>query len=94
MPMSYVYIMTNIRNSVLYTGVTADLARRVAEHKAGTGSAFTSKYRVTKLVYYEAFEDVALAIAREKAIKGGSRARKEALINRDNPLWKDLANQI
>ena len=94
MPMSYVYIMTNIRNSVLYTGVTADLARRVAEHKSGTGSAFTAKYRVTKLVYYEVFEDVVLAIAKEKAIKGGSRARKEALINKDNPFWRDLADQI
>lgn len=94
MPMSYVYIMTNQRNTVLYTGVTADLARRVAQHKQGIGGRFTSKYRITKLVHFEPFEDITLAIAREKQIKGGSRARKDVLVERDNPTWSDLSDQV
>ena len=71
-----VYIMTNKFNSVLYTGVTNDLRRRVAEHKAGKGSKFTSKYKITKLVYYECGSDIYAAIDREKQIKGGSRQKK------------------
>ncbi len=94
MVMSYVYIMTNTRNAVLYTGVTNDLTRRVAEHKAGKGGAFSSKYRICKLVYFEPFEDVTLAIAREKVIKGGSRARKVYLVEKENPFWNDLSGQI
>ncbi|MCM2272429.1 MAG: GIY-YIG nuclease family protein [candidate division Zixibacteria bacterium] len=94
MPMSYVYIMTNKRNTVLYTGVTADLARRVAQHKAGQGGDFTSRYRATKLVYFESFEDITLAIAREKQIKGGSRARKIYLVEKENPNWNDLSGEI
>ena len=94
MPMSYIYIMTNQRSTVLYTGVTADLARRVAQHKQGIGGRFTSKYRITKLVHFEPFEDITLAIAREKQIKGGSRVRKEYLIMKDNPTWRDLSGQL
>lgn len=94
MVMSYVYIMTNTRNAVLYTGVTNDLTRRVAEHKAGKGGAFSSKYRICKLVYFEPFEDITLAITREKVIKGGWRARKVHLVEKENPLWNDLSGQI
>ncbi len=87
----FVYIMTNKYNTVLYTGVTNNLQRRVWEHKTGRGSKFTSKYRITKLVYYEETDDIRAAIAREKQIKGGSRAKKMALIESLNPTWRDLA---
>ena len=90
----YVYIMTNRYNTVLYTGVTNELERRVGEHKAGLGGRFTSRYRVTKLVYYEEFADPKSAIAREKQIKGGSRQKKLDLVNGMNPEWKDLYEDI
>lgn len=86
----YVYIMTNVSNHVLYTGVTNDLFRRVLEHKAGKGGSFTSKYRITKLVYFEEGGDIHQAISREKQIKGGSRKKKIDLISSMNPEWKDL----
>jgi putative endonuclease len=89
-----VYIMTNAHNTVLYTGVTNDLARRVYEHKNGLGSVFAKKYNVHKLVYYEQGNDVHSAIAREKQIKGGSRQKKIDLINKMNPAWKDLYEEI
>jgi putative endonuclease len=89
----FVYIMTNKYNTVLYTGVTNDLKRRVWEHKEGL-STFTSRYRVTKLVYYEEFENIHLAIAREKQIKGGSRQKKIDLVNNLNPNWNDLYEDI
>ena len=87
----WVYIMTNANNGVLYTGVTNDLHRRVIQHKARLGSAFTSKYRINKLVFYEAFRRVIEAISAEKRIKAGSRAKKIALIEALNPEWKDLS---
>jgi putative endonuclease len=90
----FVYIMTNKYNTVLYTGVTNDLMRRVWEHKEGSGSVFTSRYRVVKLVYYESYESINLAITREKQIKGGSRQKKIYLINSLNPEWKDLFEEI
>jgi len=90
----YVYIMTNKHNTVLYTGVTNNLARRVYEHKEGLGSWFTSKYKVRKLVYYEVTTDVRAAIAREKQIKGGSRRKKIDLVNSMNPEWKDLYDEL
>ena len=90
----YVYILTNAHNTVLYTGVTSDIVRRVAEHAQGRGSGFTSRYRVHKLVYYEITDDVQTAIAREKQIKAGSRARKVALVEGMNPMWKDLAEGL
>ena len=90
----FVYIMTNKYNTVLYTGVTNDLMRRVWEHKEGFGSTFTSRYRVNKLVYFESYEDINLAIAREKQIKGGSRQKKVDLINDLNPKWNDLYNEM
>ena len=72
----YVYIMTNIHHTVLYTGVTNNLPRRVQEHRSGQGGEFTRKYHVTQLVYYECGNDVHAAIAREKQIKAGSRQKK------------------
>jgi putative endonuclease len=86
----YVYILTNARNTVLYTGVSNDLVRRVHEHKEQLAQGFTKSYNVSKLVYYEAFGDVQEAILREKQIKAGSRARKIALIEKMNPGWEDL----
>jgi putative endonuclease len=86
----YVYIMTNKYNTVLYTGVTNDLNRRVGEHKSKIGSTFTTKYKVVKLVYYEFFPYILNAIAREKQIKAGSRQRKIDLIVKRNPTWEEL----
>ncbi|WP_347274201.1 GIY-YIG nuclease family protein [Candidatus Kuenenia sp.] len=85
-----VYIMTNKNDTVLYTGVTNNLKRRVYEHREKRVDGFTKKYNVTKLVYYEIFRDVRNAISREKQIKGGSRAKKIELINGMNAGWKDL----
>ena len=90
----YVYIVTNRHNTVLYTGVTNDLRRRVYEHKEGLGGGFTSRYNVGKLVYYEVTGDVHAAIAREKQIKGGSRTKKIDLIERMNPEWKDFYEEL
>lgn len=86
--------MTNKRNTVLYTGVTNNLQRRVLEHKSGEGSGFTKKYNVHKLIYYESGIDINAAIAREKQIKAGSRQKKVDLINGLNPEWKDLYDTL
>jgi putative endonuclease len=86
----YLYIMTNKYNTVLYTGVTNDLQRRVYEHKEKIIEGFTNKYNITKLVYYEVFEDAYTAISREKQIKAGSRQKKIDLVNSINQEWKDL----
>jgi len=90
----YVYIMTNKYNTVLYTGVTNDLVRRVYEHKEKLVEGFTKRYNVDKLVYFECTDDVNAAIAREKQIKGGSRRKKVDLINGLNPEWKDLYEEL
>ncbi len=90
----YVYILTNKHHTVLYTGVTNNLPRRIAEHKTGRGGIFTRKYRVHKLVFYEITTDVNTAIAREKQIKAGSRHKKETLISEMNPKWVDLVEQL
>ena len=87
----YVYLLTNDNHTVLYIGVTNNLDRRVAEHKAGTHEGFTKKYNVHKLVHFETYSDVNVAIAREKQLKVGSRAKKLALININNPAWEELA---
>jgi putative endonuclease len=89
-----VYILTNQRHTVLYTGVTSDLKRRVHQHREKLLPGFTHRYNVSKLVYYECTEDVSAAIAREKQIKAGSRRKKIELINRCNPKWQDLYNVI
>ncbi|MBN2585332.1 GIY-YIG nuclease family protein [Patescibacteria group bacterium] len=90
----YIYIATNIHNTVLYTGVTNDLIRRVFEHKQQTPRAFTTKYRVTKLVYYEECDNPESAISREKQIKAGSRYKKLSLIRLKNPNLRDLYKEI
>ena len=94
----YIYILTNKRNNVLYTGVTNDLQRRVSEHREKLVGGFTKKYNVNKLVYYEETESIEAALNREKQIKGGSRQKKIDLIEGMNPsggicmmrLWDDL----
>lgn len=82
--------MTNVDNTVLYTGVTDDIERRVAEHKNHTLKGFTDRYNVTKCVYVEEYGSINDAIMREKQIKGWSRERKFDLINTTNPALKDL----
>ena len=90
--MYYVYILTNKTNTVLYTGITGDLRKRVAEHKEKEKpTSFTARYNVDKLVYYEETTDVISAIEREKQIKAGSRKKKIELIDAFNPKWLDLA---
>jgi putative endonuclease len=92
----FVYILTNSNNTVLYTGVTNNILRRTNEHKQENNyyQSFTKKYNVNKLVFYESYNDVRDAIAREKQIKGGSRKNKINLINLNNPEWKDLHNEL
>ena len=86
----YVYIMTN-RSKTLYTGVTNNLQRRVWEHQQKIGSEFTKKYNITQLVFFEETNDVQVALAREKEIKGWKRFKKIALIEEQNPTWRDLS---
>ena len=91
----YVYILTNKNHTVLYTGVTNDLIRRVYEHKNHLDKDdFTAKYKVTKLVYFEQTSDVRAAIEREKQIKSWSRNRKTDLIFEKNPHWVDLYDRL
>ncbi|TSC77579.1 MAG: excinuclease ABC subunit C [Parcubacteria group bacterium Gr01-1014_33] len=87
----YVYITTNKGDTVLYTGVTNNLARRIYEHRNKLIEGFTSKYNINKLVYYEIFPTPQEAIAAEKKIKAGSRKKKIELIKSMNPEWLDLA---
>ena len=86
----YVYILANRKNGALYTGVTADLAARMMQHKAGEGSKFCREYGIDKLVYIETVDSIEDAIAREKAIKKWRRAWKINMIERDNSDWRDL----
>ena len=86
----YVYILTTRNNTVLYTGVTSDLLKRMVEHKGKQRKGFTKRYHVDKLVFYEAFEDVKAAISREKQIKAGPRRKKIDLIRGMNRKWEDL----
>ena len=97
MPQDYnfwVYIVTNEQESVLYVGMTNDLARRITEHRAGEIPGFTADYRCSKLIYYEHCTDVPEAIAREKQLKKWSRSKKVALIATMNPRWNDLAREV
>ncbi len=89
-----VYITANERRTVLYTGVTGDLKKRIYEHKQKLVAGFTSDYNVSRLVYYETCADPLGAIAREKQIKAGSRRKKIALIERMNPAWRDLYDEL
>lgn len=91
---SYVYLLANKHNNVLYTGLTNDLIGRVYEHKNKLVTGFTQKYNVDRLVYYEVCSGILVAIEREKQIKGWSRKKKQALINALNPEWADLYRSI
>ena len=86
--------MTNKSNNVLYTGIINDLSRRVFEHKEGLIEGFTKRYMTKKLVYFETYDSVLDAIAREKQIKGGSRKKKQVLVSGINPLWRDLYQDL
>ena len=86
--------MSNTYNNVLYFGVTNDLVRRIAEHKAKVNKGFTYKYNVDKLVYFESIHSINDAIAREKQIKNWKREWKNELVNKENPDWKDLSDSI
>ncbi|MEO5938763.1 MAG: GIY-YIG nuclease family protein [Sphingomonas sp.] len=90
----WVYIMTNKPRGVLYTGVTADFAARVDQHRRGMGSAFCKRYNLTMLVWAEPSDEIGPAIAREKAIKAWKRDWKIELIEGVNPNWEDLFDRI
>jgi len=90
----YIYIMANKRNGTIYIGVTNDLARRVYEHREGLVKGFTSRYGLKSMVYYEVFDSVSLAIQRETSLKRWPRRWKLALIEKANPQWKDLVDEI
>ena len=92
---SYVYIITNKNNTVLYTGVTSDIVKRMIAHKNKTYfNSFTAKYNCEKLVYFEPFQSINEAILREKQIKGSSRKNKIRLIESFNPKWLDLSDSF
>ena len=90
----HVYILASRRNGTLYVGVTNDLARRVYEHKQGVVEGFTKKYRVHQLVYFEAFDEMADALSRERRLKKWLRTWKLALIEKTNPTWRDLYDDL
>ncbi|TDH26889.1 GIY-YIG nuclease family protein [Segetibacter sp. 3557_3] len=90
-----IYILTNKNYTVLYTGVTSDLKKRLYQHtQKDYDKSFTARYNCFVLVYYETFNRIEEAIAREKQVKGGSRAAKEKMINAINPEWKDLSDVV
>lgn len=90
----YTYILTNKPRGVLYIGVTADIAARVAQHRDDTGSAFCKRYNLTRLVLVEQHDDIGSAIAREKALKAWKRDWKIRLVEEGNPEWNDLADLV
>lgn len=91
----FIYIVTNKNNTTLYIGVTSNLPERILEHKQKKyKNSFTAKYNLDKLVYWESFQEIGDAIGREKQLKGGSRQKKEDLINLLNPNWDDLYETI
>lgn len=90
----FTYIMTNKNNTVLYTGITNDLKRRMFEHKEKLNNGFTKRYNINKLVYFEVYSSPYDAIAREKQIKAGPRKRKIELINSLNKDWNDLTESL
>ena len=89
--MYFVYILSNWDDSVLYIGITGNLTRRLYEHRQHLVDGFCSKYNTNQLVYFEETNDVYSAISREKQLKGWTRAKKNTLISRANPEWKDLS---
>ena len=90
----YVYILASGKNGTLYVGVTNDIARRATEHKEGAVSSFTKRHRVHRLVYMEPHDEILDAIAREKILKRWRRAWKNALIEKENPDWRDLYEEL
>ena len=90
----YVYLLTNWNNKIMYVGVTNDLVRRVHEHKKKLVAGFTTKYNVSKLVYFEETRDVISALAREKEIKRWRREKKNKLVLCINPEWNDLSDRL
>ncbi len=89
-----VYLLSNLRNTVIYTGVSSDLKARVYQHREKLLPGFTKRYNVSKLVHYEVSDDPSVAISREKQIKAGARQDKIDLINNSNPEWKDLYESL
>jgi len=89
-----VYLLTNRPSGTLYTGVTSDLPKRIWQHKSKTMKGFSTRYNLTRPVYFELFEDIYQAISREKQIKAGSRRAKISLIESSNPEWRDLYTQV
>jgi putative endonuclease len=89
-----VYIMASRRNGTIYVGVTSNLVQRVWQHREGVADGFTKRHGCKLLMWYEPASTMEHAIAREKQIKGGSRARKLALIEAMNPQWRDLYSEI
>lgn len=94
MKQMYVYIMTNRKNGTLYVGVTSNLLKRVWEHKNHVVQGFTQRYNLNKLVYYEILDDEINAIKREKQLKNWHREWKINQINKQNPMWRDLFEDI
>jgi len=88
------YIMANRKNGAIYTGCSSDLPSRVGQHKQGAGARFTKQYGCTKLVWYQTFDEMALAVKREKQIKHWPRQWKINLIERKNPVWLDLSSEL
>jgi putative endonuclease len=87
---AYVYILASRKSGTLYIGVTNDLVRRCHEHREGLAEGFTRRYGVKQLVHFESFDDIRTAIQREKSLKRWSRQWKLALIDKNNPEWRDL----
>ncbi len=94
MKRAYIYILASQRNGTLYVGITNNIVCRIFEHKNGSIDGFTKKYKVTRLVYYEIYDDLQAAIAREKELKGWLRKRKIELIEQQNPNWIDLYEDL
>jgi putative endonuclease len=90
----YIYFLTNDFRNVLYVGVTSNIVQRIEQHRSGVIDGFTKKYNAKNLVYYEEASDWLSAINREKEIKGWKRWKKNVLVNRVNPSWKDLTSEI
>ena len=90
----YIYLICNKNNTTIYTGITSDIKRRIWEHKNKIVESFSQRYNLTKLVYYEVYDDPVNAITREKQLKSGPRGIKIKLINSMNPDWSDLYNEL
>jgi putative endonuclease len=90
----YVYILSNRKDGTLYVGITGDLVRRVHQHRTKAADGFTARYGISHLVYFESYDEVGLALQREKNLKHWIRAWKVALIEQGNPQWRDLYSEI